>query len=328
LHGTRHAAAGPKRRVCQSGKSTKFQSSSRRFGGRFDAVQATPMMAFAGLPVAYSRRMRQRLFWLSCATSVLAACLLLVSTSPARAAEEDNSPDAPVVRWCGRGLEPVAGGGCYAAPDATTEPLPLIIYLHGLFEPGPLEEAERERQARLAQQAVAAGFAVLALRGAEGECALTPENATKICWPSNEKKANDAPRFVEGWEPAMQAAESRHAVSQRFVLGFSNGGYFAGLIALRDLYDADAFVIDGAGPVEPVKAIGPKRPMLLLSGRSDAAHHEMLRLDEELADELWPHEHRVREGGHDLTESDIATALPFFQRIVEQSAQASSRARS
>jgi hypothetical protein len=47
------------------------------------------------------------------------------------------------------------------------------------------------------------------------------------------------------------------------VLGFSNGGFFAGLLAARGWFEAEAFAVGNAGPVEPVHALAAKPPLLL-----------------------------------------------------------------
>jgi predicted esterase len=221
---------------------------------------------------------------------------------------------APLGSFCASGLQPVADGACYAAPpDAIADsPLPLLIYLHGFFERGSTEDEERDRQGRVARQATARGFAVLALRGTEGAC--HPERTALVCWPSNERSADKAPAFVEAWQPALRAAEGSHPFTEKYVLGFSNGGYFAGLIAERAIYEANAFVIAHAGPVEPVRAVGSKPPLLLMSADEDISQEGMVQLDDELTQDGWPHDHYVRGGGHALPDSDIDAALTFFER--------------
>jgi dienelactone hydrolase len=231
--------------------------------------------------------------------------------------DDETEEDAPIVEWCAEGLEAIPGGGCYASP-ANAEPhaqLPLLIYLHGLIDKGPLETEERDRQRRVALRATEKGFAVLALRGAQGACTTDPERASLICWPSNERTADKGPAFVESWQPSMRVAAQRHPFKEKVVLGFSNGGFFAGLVAERALYDANAFVIANAGPVEPVKASGSKPPLLLMSADEDPSQEGMVRLDDELTREDWPHAHHVRDGGHALPDSDIDVALTFFERI-------------
>jgi predicted esterase len=230
------------------------------------------------------------------------------------ASEESENEEAPIVEWCAAGLEAIPGGGCYAAPADRGSRLPVVIYLHGIFEKGALEDQELERQARVARKGVAAGFAVVALRGALGACGIAPERATTMCWPSNERTADRGASFVAGWQPALEAAAERHPFSERYILGFSNGGYFAGLIAVRALFDADAFAVAHAGPVEPVKPLGSKPPLLLLSADSDLSQESMVRFDDELTSVHWPHEHHVRDGGHELPDSDIEAALTFFTR--------------
>jgi predicted esterase len=205
---------------------------------------------------------------------------------------------------------------CYAAPAGAATSLPLIIYLHGYFEEGPGEGQNDalDQQRRVALHATSRGFAVLALRGTEGACAISQENATKVCWPSNEKVAYKGPKFVREWQSALDAAAAKHPFDKRYIFGFSNGGYFAGLIAVRALYDADAFAVAHAGPVEPVKALGKKSPLLLMSADQDLSQEGMLRFDEELTQDEWPHENYVRAGGHALPDSDIDVALTFFER--------------
>jgi predicted esterase len=199
--------------------------------------------------------------------------------------------------------------------------LPLLIYLHGYFEEGPGEGQNEalDQQRRVALRATARGFAVLALRGTEGACATSQDNATKVCWPSNERVAYKGPRFVREWQGALAAAAARHPIGKRYVFGFSNGGYFAGLIAVRALYEADAFVVAHAGPVEPVKALGNKPPMLLVSADEDLSQESMVHFDEELTADAWPHEHYVRGGGHALPDSDIDIALTFLERTQKES---------
>jgi predicted esterase len=222
---------------------------------------------------------------------------------------------------CADGLGALVNDACYAAPPGASTPLPLLIYLHGYFEEGPGEGQNEalDQQRRVALRATARGFAVLALRGTLGACATSPENATKVCWPSNEKVAYKGPQFVREWQPALEAAAARHPFTKRYILGFSNGGYFAGLIAVRALYDADALAVAHAGPVEPVKALGSKPPVLLLSADEDLSQESMLRFDEELTRDEWPHENHTRGGGHALPDSDIDVALTFFERTRSES---------
>ncbi len=223
-------------------------------------------------------------------------------------------PDVPAADWCAPGFEPIAGGGCFAAASAHPA-TPLLVYLHGRYAKDVVGD-EVDRQRRLGVRATAAGFAVLALRGRLGQC-TAPELATWYCWPSNETNADAGPEFVDTWAVALAAAQERAGSPQRFLLGFSNGAYFAGLIASRGWLEADAFVVAHGGPVEPVHALRGTPPLLLLSADDDVAQDEMIRLDEELTRERWAHDGYARAGGHGLTDSDIDAALAFFARAHE-----------
>ena len=221
--------------------------------------------------------------------------------------------DAPT-DWCAPGFEPIRGHACFARGPSTSA-APLVLYLHGRYARDAASD-EIDRQRRLALRATALGYAVLALRGRLGTC-TSPELATWYCWPSNESNASAGRAFVDGWGAALDAAQGRAGSRRRFLLGFSNGGYFANLIASRGLLDVDALVVAHGGPVEPVHPLRGTPPTLLLSADDDVAQDEMIRLDEELTREHWAHDSYARAGGHGLTDGDIDAALKFFSRAGE-----------
>lgn len=232
---------------------------------------------------------------------------------PPRANEEHGADSGAELHpdWCAAGYEPIPGG-CLALSRAPGVSQPLVVYLHGRYARNAGGE-EVDRQRRLAEKANAQGFAVLALRGRLGACAAA-ELSSWYCWPENGQAADTV---VTSWKGALDEAHRRTHSNTQYVLGFSNGGYFAGLLATRGLLDADAFVVAHAGPVEPVHAQKGKPPMLLLSSDQESAQSSMDRLDHELTREDWAHDSYAHEGGHDLNDTDIDAALAFFTRAHE-----------
>jgi predicted esterase len=214
----------------------------------------------------------------------------------------------PPADWCAPGFEPIDGDGCLAAPPGRA-PRPLIVYLHGRYAQDAASE-EMDRQRRLAQRATARGFVVLSLRGRIGACkgAIL---STWFCWPTSGTDEAIA-AFVLGWNQALDAAKARTLSPVRYVLGFSNGGYFAGLLASRGQFEASAFLVAHGGPVLPLGTPAEKRPILLLSADDDVAQDDMIRFDEELVRQGWPHDSYARSGGHSLTDDDIDVAVTFF----------------
>lgn len=247
--------------------------------------------------------------------AVSAAILLTERRSrvPAPAAAAVDGPDAAVIDWCAPGLEAIPGGGCFALAPETNKPRALLVYLHGRYAPESAPE-EMERQTRVARLGTARGYSVLTFRGVQGQCA-GPQLATFWCWPSNEKNASDGPAFVERWAASLAEAQKRARPARRVLLGFSNGGYFASLIASRALLPFDAVVVAHAGPVSPMTPVGRKPPLLLVDADDDPSSPEILHLDSDLTREAWPHSMVIREGGHALPEWDVEMALTFFDRV-------------
>jgi predicted esterase len=250
-------------------------------------------------------------FYGAVAAIVLCVVLVVLLRRPRTSSGHDRPPPRDLERlaWCAEGTEPIAGEGCFASPAS---PRGLLVYLHGRYGPEGVKD-ELERQARVVRLSSARGFAVLALRGAQGQCS-DPLLASWWCWPSNERNAGDGPAFVARWAVALEASERRLGPQRRVLLGFSNGGYFAALIASRALERFDAVAIAHAGPVAPMRPLGARPPMLLLDADDDPSGPEMDRLGADLQREEWPLMVTVREGAHALLEWDIETALAFFER--------------
>jgi predicted esterase len=223
-------------------------------------------------------------------------------------------PDAPIADWCAPGFEPLPGGACFAASQGSVQP--LIVYLHGRYA-REVTSDEKDRQRRLAVRANSRGFAVIAFRGRLGGCAA-PELADWFCWPTSERAPEDAASSVQRWAQSLAIARQRVGSRGRFLLGFSNGGYFAGLLVARGLLEFDAVVVAHGGPIEPVRALKGKPPLLLLSADDDVAQTDMIRFDGLLAREQWAHDAYARAGGHGLTDEDIDAALTFFVRAKER----------
>ncbi len=233
---------------------------------------------------------------------------------PAVAGEPGVAATGAVADWCASGLEMIAGGGCFAlAPESNGKPPALLVYLHGRYAPETAAD-EMERQSRVARLGAARGYSVLTLRGKQGQC-TDPTLATWWCWPSNERNAADGAAFVASWSTALAEAERRARPARRVLLGFSNGGYFASLIASRGLFPFDAVTVAHAGPVAPMTPVRAKPPMLLIDADDDPSSPEILHLDADLTRETWPHAMVIREGTHALPEWDVEMALTFFDRV-------------
>jgi len=259
-------------------------------------------------------------FYVAVALGVAASIAGIVAFGPRRESTPSSTArttgDASIVAWCAPGLEPIDGGGCYAQP-AKAAPFPLLVYLHGLHTPQTIGE-EHERQARVARRALAKGFAVLALHGEKGACS-SPELTDTFCFPSSEKTAERAPKVFSGFTQAIDAAHARGAKAEQYLLGFSNGGYFAFLIATRRLGRFDAIAIAHAGPVGQLRdAIGQPTPLLLETADDDPSNGEMIALDALLTREKWPHVITAREGGHTIADWNVDTALSFFVRFPKE----------
>lgn len=250
---------------------------------------------------------RSRVLW---ALATLVAMAALAGIVGLRSRGHPEPSTARPAALCADGLEPIAGGACFAAP-AIVWGAPLVVYMHGNLGAGDVDD-ERARQSRVARMAAEQGFALLALRGAASECESPEQHA---CWPSNRGNIDAAPRVVASFRPALDEAGRRTGRDgHRFLLGFGSGGAFAAAIVNRSLMTFDAFAIANAGAPEPMRAQGSQPPILLLSASDDPSDERVQQLDQELTRAGWPHAMVQREGTRSLGEWDVDMALAFFSR--------------
>jgi predicted esterase len=155
---------------------------------------------------------------------------------------------------------------------------------------------------------------VLAVRSRLGVCSSS-DLADWYCWPTSEGAADtDA---IRRWSRVVDETQRRVGATRRYLLGFSSGGYFAGMIASQGWAPFDAVVVAHGGPVEPLHPAGSTPPMLLLSADDDVAQMDMMRLDDDLRRVGWPRDSYARAGAHGLADEDIDAALSFFARSGE-----------
>jgi hypothetical protein len=93
---------------------------------------------------------------LACAVGVAAFAWPRHETQPP--APIGEQPPGELADFCADGLEPIQGG-CLAVPTGAARPVPLVVYMHGMYGPKNIGE-ERVRQARVARMAKEKGFAV------------------------------------------------------------------------------------------------------------------------------------------------------------------------
>jgi predicted esterase len=224
-------------------------------------------------------------------------------------------------RRCGAGLAPLARDPetCVALPDeARRRGAGVVLFLHGLYAPGASEEAVRVEE-QLAREVTARGLALVAPRGRQGLCQWSADVRDAVCWPSGRNQAGAIAELAARLGAATDevARTLGPGAHPRFVIGFSNGGFFGAALVADAAPGAFAGAAILAGPVlpstfEPARAI----PVLLVAAEEDRWQLPKMReLDRLLGVAGWPHTLRVRPGAHALLPEDVAAALEFLSSI-------------
>lgn len=252
------------------------------------------------------------------ASVALLGAVTATSCTPAKPPPTLSSSDS----WCPDGFESGPQDTCFAVPESPTKDTPVIIYLHGMYAGhGSAEEWS------LVRSVTSKGFAVVVPRGKRGLCAWKAELKDHFCWPQETDDPEAFKHVVKDWERVLWQVDAilEAGNHKRYVLGFSNGGFFAAYMAEHGLFPAQAYAIVNGGPLEPAQKPGKTVPVMLVSAQDDPSQApKMKELHDGLAKVAWPHAFCTRPGQHPIAAEDIDAATRFFKREGDGSLKASS----
>ena len=219
--------------------------------------------------------------------------------------------------WCPDGFEVGPNDTCFAVPETPAKDTPVLIYLHGMYTGhGSPEEWN------LVKSATARGFAVVIPRGKRGLCAWKAELKDHFCWPQETDDPQAFKNVIAEWERVLWQVDAilEAGTHKRYVLGFSNGGFFAAYIAAHGLFPAHAYSIVNGGPLEPAQKSAKAVPVMLVAAQDDPAQAaKMKELHDGLAKAGQTHAFCTRPGPHPLAREDIEASVRFFKRDLEGS---------
>jgi hypothetical protein len=203
--------------------------------------------------------------------------------------------------------------GCWASPPGGTT-RPVIVFLHGVYDPDQFGAYEEAWETDLALTATGRGMSVLLARGREGLCSWDSTLLKCPCFPSIDGQVSSAPDILAGIQAALADLVGPNAPPPN-LYGFGNGAYFAEMILSRNLMTFGAAVIHSGGPTgttpfDPTRKI----PLLLNSATNDAATivQGMSAIDNYAAAAGWPVQWRVRPGYIAMQPDDTDAVLSFF----------------
>lgn len=247
------------------------------------------------------------------AIGVVGALAVALSPEVGRAETEDGDG------FCAPELEALGGGACYVAPKkhAANEPKTLVLFLHSLV--GARGNWQWEQQRTLARVGERSGMSVLMPRGRLG---IGPGRKADVwAWPtSHASEQTVEPEIHAEWAELRKEVTRRHGEFERtFVMGFSNGAYYATSLAVRAQIDADGYAVFAGGSgsrwiAARARATTKRRaPIFIGYGTRDAARHDARALANLLGRLKWPHRVRSADVGHTVTNDQLDRAVAFLK---------------
>lgn len=247
------------------------------------------------------------------AIGVLSALSVAAAPDPVRA---EGGGD----EFCAPELESLGGGACFFAPKQVKakEPKTLVLFLHSLV--GVRGRFQWEQQRTLARLGERTGISVLMPRGRLG---IGPGRAPDVwAWPtSHAAEQTIEPELLAEWSELRKEVARRHGEFERvFVMGFSNGAYYATSLAVRAQIDADGYAVFAGGSgsrwiAARARATTKGRaPIFIGYGTRDAARHDARALGQLLARLKWPHRVRSADVGHTVTNDQLDRAVEYLKQ--------------
>lgn len=252
----------------------------------------------------------------------LAGLILLSSVfvvpGGARAGDEEAKPK-PATAWCDESLETLDDDICYE-PGKIDEDRPptLVIFLHGLVDANTTWQ--HQQQKGFALYAKRWGFAMIAPAGRAG---IGPKRRDdQIGWPTSETAREGVEDdLIASWRRARETIEKRTGkkFERVFVMGFSNGAYYATSLALRGkLDDVDGYAVFAGGSAFPgaerlAKATKARKPVFVGVASKDSTAKDATSLVKLLKKLGWPHKSISNKVGHVVAEQQLEAAVAYLR---------------
>jgi predicted esterase len=218
--------------------------------------------------------------------------------------------------WCGDGYQAIDSSSCFYVPAGPTKG--VLLFLHGMLPP---DASAATMQALARAAADEHGYVVLFPRGRQGLCAWDPSVEDWYCWPTSRASVDaHAVELMAEMDTRIALLEGHLGVdlSTRYVLGFSNGGYFASYIGLEGWWAPLAgagLVAAGRSFVDTALLSSEQPPIYIAAGALDGQQIQdsAQNLAYVLSLEGWPHQYVLHpQSGHELSAADFASAWALW----------------
>jgi predicted esterase len=212
--------------------------------------------------------------------------------------------------WCTEGWTGLDDHTCFFVPANVALPTSVLFFVHGMMPP---DSVAKTAQKLVREAAEEHGFIAVFPRGRQGLCAWADEVADYWCWPSSRAAVDEhASEILAEWSAAevLLGAVLDMSFERRYVLGFSNGGYFASYIGLEGLLATDGIGVVGAGRSTIDESLMPDKavPFYIAVGELELAstHAGAQNLSYVLDKHGWPNDLVIKPGqGHSVSAGDF-----------------------
>ncbi|NUP09223.1 MAG: hypothetical protein HOW73_24495 [Polyangiaceae bacterium] len=219
--------------------------------------------------------------------------------------------------WCSSELETLPHDVCYApGPVSKAGKRTLVIFLHGLTQVDSGWQHSLQRGMKLAGKRL--GFSL-----------LTPKGRTKvgpgkkedtIAWPINPSVRAVEDEVIAEWIEAKELVEKRDGAKfdEVFVMGFSNGAYYASSLALRGRLEVDGYGVFAGGSApkgttSSSKGVKNRKPVFVAIASKDETAKKGRELAKALKELKWPNRVVSAPVGHVVADGQLEQSLEYLR---------------
>jgi predicted esterase len=226
-------------------------------------------------------------------------------------------PAGPLVAWCAPEFETLQSGTCFQA-SSKAKTNDLVIFLHGVILPNT--DWQWKQQRMITGHGKRLDFDVLMPRGRRG---IGPKGMHDWwTWPTSVIAQSQVEEsLLQEWAASKKRLEQRRKklYSHTYVVGFSNGAYFATSLALRGKMAVDGYAVfaGGSAPnyLQPHARRTRKRvPLFVGWGHKDSVAKQVREIDTFLTSIHWKHKVIGHKNvGHTVTGKQLTEAFSFLR---------------